>query len=184
MQRTALLFTVLFLIPGSLLFAQEFPKRTFRAQLGLPLFPSVNAHLENRLAHNMSVVARMETIFIVNISRLYGTTATISWVPSAELRWFHNVSRRIRLGKSIGHFSGNYIAVEPFVKVAESYHGYYAPRFESRYPKSGVFFNYGMQRGFGRHGYWGAAAGCAPMANWEGDRIVAVKLNFLLGLQW
>lgn len=184
MQRTALLFITLFLIPGSLLFAQQFPQRVFRAQLGLPLFPSVNVHLENRLASSLSVVARMETIGIFNFSGFKGYTSTVTWVPSAELRWFYNVSRRVRLGKSIARFSGNYFSVEPFVNVAESYQGNYVPGFQSRYPKRGIFFNYGMQRGFGKCGNWGFVAGCAPMAAWEGDFIVAAKLNFLLGLQW
>ncbi|TLV02895.1 hypothetical protein [Dyadobacter luticola] len=76
---------------------------------------------------------------------LYGVNAPIreSWqntVIDAQLRWFVNMRRRIKSGKSANNFSGNYAAL--FFNI---------PGTVENDPKAGIKF--GFQRRFLNHGY-------------------------------
>lgn len=183
MQRIPFLMA-LCCLPFSGLQAQSFPKNTWRAQLGLPLAPSVNVQFENRLGHTLSAVAKAEANTQFGTSSSLGTTGSVAYVLSGELRWYHNVNRRIGKGRSIDKFSGNFISAEPFVKAAETKYGNYLEYFPPLYPDAGLLFSYGMQRGFGNNGHWGFCAGVAPIAVLDGGWATVVKINFQIGLQW
>lgn len=183
MQRIPILIIFFFTAAASLQ-AQTFPKRTCRVQLGLPIVPALNVHVENRLGGNFSLVAKAEAHTLFGVSSALGTTGSIAYVPSVEVRWFYNVERRLKKGRSIEKFSGNFFSAEPFAKIAETKYGDYIFYLPPLYPDAGIFFNYGMQRGFGRHGHWGFVVGCAPIAVLDDSWNPIVKINFQIGLQW
>ncbi|RPE08415.1 hypothetical protein EGT74_15310 [Chitinophaga lutea] len=140
--------------------------------------------LENRLGSQFSLVAKAEALTLFGFSSALGTTGSVAYAPSAELRWYYNVNRRLERGKSIDRFSGNFFSVEPFVKAAQSKFGNYLEYLPPIYPDAGLLLSYGMQRGFGRHGHWGLCGGIAPIAVLDGGYTTVVKLNFQIGLQW
>ncbi len=184
MQRIPFLLLLIFGMTASPLRAQTFPQQTFRIQLGLPIIPALNVQLENRLGRQFSLVAKAEALTMFGISSSLGTTGSIAYVPSVELRWYHNVNRRLVRGKPVDRFSGNYVSVEPFVKAAQHKYGNYREYLPPLYPNAGLFMTYGLQRGFGQHGHWGLCGGFAPVAVLDGGYTTAVKINFQVGLQW
>lgn len=85
-----------------------------------------------------------------------------TWVGSTQLRWYYDMARRIKEGKSSNNFSGNYIAlhyekawhneafeINGFTKWS-SQPGY--TDYFSRYYDSQISLQYGVQRRFFRHG--------------------------------
>jgi hypothetical protein len=184
MQRIPLLIILLFLAAAAPLRAQTFPPRTWRVQLGLPIAPALNVHLENRVGRSMSVVAKAEAVTLFSVSGALGTTGSIAYVASGELRWYYNTARRISRGKSIDRFSGNFFSAEPFIKAAQTKYGNYREYLPPLYPEAGLLISYGLQRGFGQHGHWGFCAGYAPIAVLDGGWTNVVKINLQIGLQW
>lgn len=179
-----LLFPFCFFAAAPSLQAQQFPKRTYRVQLGLPFLPSLNVHMENRLGRNASLVAKIDAVTQFSASSSLGTSGSVAYVPSAELRWYYNMARRVEKGKSVLRFSGNFFSVEPFVKATETRFGNSTLYPPPLYPDAGLLVNYGLQRGFGQHGHWGLCLGVTPVAVLDGQYATVVKINFQLGLQW
>ncbi|WP_119080287.1 hypothetical protein [Chitinophaga alhagiae] len=182
MQQLLLSLCLFIAVPS--LQAQQLPKRTFRVQLGLPVLPSLNVHMENRIGRHTSLVAKIDAVTQFSVSSSLGTTGSVAYVPSAELRWYYNVERRLEKGKSIRYFSGNFFSAEPFVKAAQTPFGNYMEYLPPLYPEAGLLVNYGLQRGFGQHGHWGLCLGITPVAVMDGQYATVVKINFQLGLQW
>jgi hypothetical protein len=71
-----------------------------------------------------------------------------------DVKFYHNVNSRIRKGKSVNGFSGNYIAAN----FMASYATYEFEEIDARF-SFGLGFTYGLQRRIGNIGYMGAHAG-------------------------
>ncbi|MGX5818978.1 hypothetical protein ACWKWU_12320 [Chitinophaga lutea] len=161
---------------------QGFPKHAFRAALELGLPPAVTVQAELRLSDQMTAVGKYSTILTYGYSDALGSGGSVSYQPSAELRWYYNVDRRIAKGKSVEGFSGNYLSVEPAVRAGVTFFGK-NPDTDSYAPDFSLYLSYGLQRRLGRLGYMGFTAGAGP-AIYDGDLGGTARVVFQIGLQW
>jgi hypothetical protein len=111
---------------------------------------------EHKLSTPWSVLAELSP-YLLDYQPDYATNAGVALCARAQVagRYYYNLNRRLRLGKSAGTFAGNYFSVALGAGFGRRAH-------ETAFfffPQSGPFARfdaallYGLQRRMGRHGF-------------------------------
>ncbi|AXE18121.1 hypothetical protein DR864_10420 [Runella rosea] len=144
---------------GSNIFQKGYVKRTVDFRLGV----------ERKLSPSFSIeidVARVSKVplteaGLIDYSYYYTSSGNRCWATSAELRWYYDMAKRIRKGKSSNNFSGNYLSLryerlwqnENSVATGLSgTNGKWNTDYFGSYYHSQLSLNYGIQRRFFRYG--------------------------------
>jgi hypothetical protein len=125
--------------------------------------------VERKLSPSFSIeidVARVSKVplteaGLIDYSNFYSSNGDKRWATSAELRWYYDMAKRIRKGKSSNNFSGNYLSLryerlwqnENSVATGLSgTNGKWNTDYFGSYYHSQLSLNYGIQRRFFRYG--------------------------------
>ncbi len=144
---------------GFNIFQSGYIKRTVDFRLGV----------ERKLSPSFSIeidVARVSKVplteaGLIDYSNYYTSSGNRCWATSAELRWYYDMAKRIRKGKSSNNFSGNYLSLryerlwqnENSVATGLSgTNGKWNTDYFGSYYHSQLSLNYGIQRRFFRYG--------------------------------
>jgi hypothetical protein len=125
--------------------------------------------------YRLSVERKLTTSFSVALDVAHNKSADFDrylkrWVSGAEVRWYYDIKKRIRTGKSANQFSGNYFAIRYATawknpeseaawrkdinnrELSSNYDRIWTTDYYSEYYNSQVSLTYGMQRRFFRFG--------------------------------
>ncbi len=189
-MKNLLFFSLL--IMGKFCTAQSDPKNTinennYRVVLSLPL-PTLNFQYERKINEQMSALAKTGLTFSIG-SAGFGSSGEIGSqvrsLSSLEYRYYYNIKRRQRLGKSIRNFSAWYIGVEPYLASSSIASINQERRINNG--SAGVFLNLGVQKS-SKNLYGAFYIGLAPFTTTLSaytkttSSFEMVWLNFSLGI--
>ncbi|TAH06263.1 MAG: hypothetical protein EAZ13_10090 [Sphingobacteriia bacterium] len=151
--------------------------------------PLINFQYERKINEQVSALAKTGLAFSIS-SGGFGSSGEIgsqaSSFSSLEYRYYYNIKRRQRLGKSIRNFSAWYIGIEPYLASSSIASINQEKRIKNG--SAGVYLNLGVQKQSSKNLYGAFYIGIAPFTttlsayNKTTSSFKRVWLNFSLGI--